>query len=349
MHTIFISATMRNSGQSLVSWILTKKLIDRGLKVGLFRPIGIQGTQGEQDPLIKLLTDVFGNQFVCNPQCPLCIDPEGGVDTDLVEFHLTKIQNAFEEMKSCCDVCLAIGSRDVFFDSEQSALPDTRFIEMFDARVILIDRFVSKAMTVYSTLALASFLRERLAGIIINRVPKSNWDQFSGKTIPYLKKNGAPILAVLPEDAVISSPTLLDLVELFGAKVLCCEDKLDRLVTGKTIGVHQLPKSMRIYKRVVNKVVLTGGSVDDISNDKMENLCGIVLTGGRIPAQTVVESARNEGIPLMLTDMDTFATIEKLESGGIQIKARDAFRLERMMKILFDQITPEEFFLRIGV
>lgn len=349
MQTIFISATMRNSGQSLVSWLLAKILIDKGLKVGLFRPVGIQADNEGQDPLVKLLFDVFGDQLIGDRQCPLCVDPEGGVDTDLVKFHLPKIQSAFEELKNHCDICLAIGSRDVFFDSEQSALPDTRFIEMFDARVVLIDRFVSKAMTVYSSLALASFLQKRLAGIIINRVPNENWEAFSGKTIPFLKQKGAPIMAVLPEDAVISSPTLKDITELFGAKVLCCEDKLDRLATGKTIGVHQLPKSMRIYKRVVNKIILTGGSVEKISTGSTEDVCGIVLTHGRLPAESVVESARKEGLPVILTELDTYAALEKLDAGGISIKARDGFRLDRMTSMLFDQIIPQEILSRCGV
>ncbi len=341
MRTIFISATMRDSGQSLLTWLLAEELIGRGLKVGLFRPMGVRGP-GDVDPLMKLLFDALGDQVVGEPECPVLIDPEGGVDPNLVDLYLQKIKDGFAAVQERCDICLTIGSRDVYFDADQTSLPDTRFIEMFDARVILIDSYLTKAMTVYSTLALASFLRDRLNGIVINRVPQNAWDEFAGETAPYLKEKGAPILAVLPEDKVIKSPTLKDLAELLDADILCGEDHLERLAIAKTISAHDLPKSMNIYKRVVNKVLFTGGTHEAIAQGADPTTCGVLLTQGRAPAEAVVKAAKKEGVPVLLTKLDTFAAIEKIEKEKIYIKPRDRFRLERFKTLLSAPLTMDD-------
>ena len=339
---------MRDTGQSLLTWLLAQELIVRGLRVGLFRPMGVAGPEGK-DPLIKLVTEVLGDQLACAAQCPVCVDPEGGVDTELVDFHMHKIEQAFRTYEKQCDICLAVGSRDIFFDTEHSSLPDSRFIEMFDARVILIDRFVTKAMTVYSTLALASFLRDRLAGIVINRVPEEAWEEFSTQTVPFLRDKGAPIFAVLPEDKVLESPTLLDLAEVLDAEVLTGESKLGNLSTGLTIGAQSLPSSMKIYKRVVNKVVLEGGTVEQVVAGEHANVCGVVLTNGRKPAEKVVEAAAAEGLPVLLTQMDTFVTIEKMAKAKIYIQGRDRFRLERFKELLTSHNPIEELIRACGV
>ena len=349
MQTIFISATMRHSGQSLITWLLASELIERGRKVGVFRPMGLVGPGGGPDPILQLLSESLGDKLAAPPVCPLCVDPEGGVDPDLVEFHITKIEQAFSQLKDQCDVCLAVGSRDVFFDAEHSSLPDARFIEMFDARVLLIDRFVTKAMTVYSTLALASFLRERLAGILINRVTDSAWDEFLNETKPFLQEKGAPVLAVLPEDVVIESPTLHDLKDLLEADVLTGEEKLDNQTTGVTISAQSLPASMKIYKRVVNKVLLEGASTANLISGEQKGICGVVLTGGRIPADQVVRTAQAEGLPVLLTRLDTFAVIEKMGKGKILIQARDRFRLDRLKSLLEQQVSIDQLIAACGL
>ena len=348
MKTIFISATMSDSGQSLVCWLLADELIKRGYKVGIFRPMGVAGPDGV-DPLMKLLFELFGDKIAGSPDCPLLVDPTGGVDSDLVEFHLEKILTAFSELKNQCEICIAIGSRDVYYNAEQASLPDVKFIEMFDATVLLIDRFVKKAMTVYSSLALASFLRERLAGIIINRTPKEEWDDFTENTVPYLREKGVPILAVMPEDDMISSPTLMDLQELLDAEILCCEENLNNLAVGKTISADMLPKDMKIYKRVINKVLFKGASVENINNDDQKGICGILITGGRTPAKSVIEAAQKNHMPVMLTKLDTFAAIDMIDNAEIYIKSRDTFRLEQLKILLTVDFSIEHLLQACGI
>lgn len=341
MQTIFISATSSDSGQTLLSWFLARALIDRGRVVSLFRPMGVRGPSG-RDPAMELLSEALEGKISGPCECPVLIDPEGGVDPDLAEFYYKKIDEQFKYNCAESEVCLTIGSRDVFFDAEQSSLPDIRFIEMFNARVILIDRFQTTAMTVYSTLALASFLRDRLAGIVINRVPGDAWESFYGKTVPMLKSKGVPILAVLAEDDVLGNPTIQDLAEMLEAEVLSGSEKLNQIAVGSTISAQDLPKSMKIYKRVVNKIILIGGSLDQVISGEKKHVCGIILTGGRSPAPQVVEAAQKEGIPVLLTGHDTFAAIDAMGNEKRIMRPRDLFRLDRFEDLILRQISLEE-------
>ena len=347
MKTIFISATMNNSGQSLFCWLLVEQLIKEGREVGVFRPMGIIGPEGV-DPLMKLLFDLFGDQVAGSADCPLLVDPKDGIDPDLVEFHLDKIQEAFSELESQCDICIAIGSRDIFTDVEQSSLPDVKLIEMFDAAVFLLDRFINKSTTVYSALTLASFLRERLAGIIISRVPIDNWEEFYGETVPYLKEKGVPILAVIPEDSVISCPTLMDIKEILKGRIICRPEGMKNLVAKKAISANQLPPNMGIFKRVRNIIILLGGGPATLAKGRTEDVCGILLTGGKEPAASVVQSAQKNKIPLILTDMDTFGAMDRIDNSEILIKPRDIFRLNRLMTLLESDISIRELVNIVG-
>jgi uncharacterized protein len=349
MKTIFISATAVDSGQSLTAWLIAKKLIDSGKKVGVFRPMGVRDPATGDDPILSLLLDSFGDQVVGERTGPVMVEPGTGVDPDLAELYAGKISKAFEAKKDQCDVCIAIGSRDVFFDAEQSSLPDTRFIEMLDARVLLIDRFRSKAMTFYSTLALASFLRDRLAGIVINRVPSDAFDQFQEETLPILRQKGVPISGVLPDDPVLSSPTVQDVAEVIDAEILVGRESLDRLVTGKTISAHDLPGAMKLMKRVVNKLLLTGGSPESITEGRGDEICGVVLTGGKPPADPVLKAAEKEGMTALLTKYDTFTVIDKLDNATFHVKARDLAKLARFEKLLTAQTTLDDLLAACGV
>jgi BioD-like phosphotransacetylase family protein len=348
MKTIFISATLRDSGQSLLTWLLAEELVAKGLTVGLFRPMGTPGP-GNEDPLVHLMFDAMGDHLVGGRKCPVLVDPKGGVAPELVEFYLDNIKERFDKLKGSCDVCLAVGSRDVFFDTEQSALPDTRFIEMFDARVLLIDRFLQKSSTVYSSLALASFLRDRLAGIFISRVPEDEYDEFANITTPFLKEKGVPILGVFAEDSILSAPTVQNISDVLMAKMICCGENKMVLATGRTIGTQSLGKDMRIFKRVINKILLTGGTPEQIEKGDTENVCGVVLTGGREPAQAVLDAAKGRGLPVLLTQHDTFVAMEKIVQEKIYTKPSDRFRMERLRAIIAKQTPLDKVLEACGI
>jgi len=160
--------------------------------------------------------------------------------------------------------------------------------------------------------------------------------------VPFLCSKGAPILAVLPKDPVLGSPTLRDIAEQLSARVLTGEQSLDIQITGKTISAHELPKSLRIFKRVVNKIMLTGGPTASIEAGELDVLCGAVLTSGRNPAQPVLDAAQAANWPLLLTDKDTFGAIDALDRAKNYLKPRDGFKVEHLRKILSAQLPMDE-------
>ena len=50
----------------------------------------------------------------------------------------------------------------------------------------------------------------------------------------------------------------------------------------------------------------------------MAQLAGIVLIGGREPAENAIEKAENEGIPILTTPRTTFETVAGLHDLGIR-------------------------------
>ena len=349
MKTIFLSATSTDSGQTLLAWLLARELDAGGHKVGLYRPIGIRGSEAGEDHLLSLVFAAMGGRLAGSPVSPVLVDADGGLDPDMAKVCFQKAERAFNDLKGQCDVCLVVGSRDVFHDVDQSALPDSAFIDLFDAKVILLDRFRTKSMTVYSSLALSSFLGDRLAGVIINRVPFAQFDEFSGHLLPDLQNKGAKIFAALPEDLTIHSPTLEDIALLTGARFLCGDAKKDDLVAAKSISWPGLRGRLAILKRVVNKIILCGGNETQLDRCSLESLSGLLLTGGRVPPQAVIDAAESMGMAVMLTDLDTYSALEKLDKPHSYLKASDVFKLERLRQLLETQVSVESILKACGV
>lgn len=327
---LFIGSTGDQAGQGLVGWAVARRLVEKGLRVGFFKPFGTKVTQVDgirSDPDAFLFKEFLHIEEPLNMICPHCFGDE--------PVYPNKDQGMLEEIKSLAwklsaekDVLMIIGSSHIYFDDALHPLPDVSLVSELNAGTVLVHRYRKVSTTLYSILSVHSLLRENIKGTVINRIPVESFDEIHDQIVPVVSEKGIGPVALLPEDPVLSLRSIGEVRDILGGEILYGREFLDRLVGGMTVGASGLPDELRIFKRIYNKIIL----LDPTTQDR--EVSGILLTGNRKPGDPVVEAAKRSDIPLILVKEDTFAVKERLEQSAPVLTPANENKVVRLTALL---------------
>jgi BioD-like phosphotransacetylase family protein len=339
MRSIFIGSTGAGPGQTLAAWALAIKLQEKGLRVGFFKPYGLlpglsasaEGNFCDSDVLLfrEILEITEPEELLCPVTLTENLIPE--LTGEKGEELIARIGEAFAEVGRNKDVVLIMGAREIFFGGGLSGLADSDLVRRFDARVLLADRFQRDNMTLYSLLSLNSFLDGRVKAAIVNHVPGDKMGHVREKVLPFLREKGMRSVFAVPEDPVLAAFTVSAVAVAIEGEVLCCPEQGRSLIETFTIGSKPLEGSLAIFRQVYNKILMLGLKKEADPNPPVE---GIILTGGKAPAEIVLRVARERSIPLLLTRGDTFQTMEKLERAKPALGMKDEFKVRRFLELI---------------
>lgn len=328
MSFLFIGSTGDHAGHSLITWVLARRLLGKGLRVGFLKPFGTHPIQIEDhwtDRDAWLFKDILDLQEPFERICP-CVVSEESWTHGPPDKLLKEIVTLAREMKKEKDVLLIMGSRRIFFDDAPFPLSEITLIPELAADVVLITRYQTVSKSMYSILSIASLLKDRVRGIILNRIPHEKLDRIQERIIPSLLQHGIPLTAALTEDTFLACRSIREILQILGGDLLCGEEKLEKPVGGLTVGSGDLKGELKIFKRAYNKIVLLEASPghDATTGDAISRpVAGILLTGGRRPAPQLLQAAMNASIPLISVKGDTFASLERLEHTTPHLSPKD--------------------------
>ena len=164
MQSLFITATGTNVGKTYTTLKLIETLADRGLTVGVFKPIetGVQNTPPDASLLLKTCQkvnekfkdftprDITAYTFPL-PAAPFCADVEHTID-------IQKIINKHEELSKLCDILLIEGAGGLMVPITKEYMM-INLIKELGAKTLLVtpSRLGCINDTVLSILALKTF------------------------------------------------------------------------------------------------------------------------------------------------------------------------------------------------
>ena len=343
---LFVGSTGDRAGHSLVTWTLARRLTERGLKVGFFKPFGTDPIPLDgvwTDPDARLFKNVLHLQEPLTTICPFPLPDEVRMKGKGNRV-LLQIRSLTQELARDKDLLLIMGSRHVFFEGTTHAVPDIFLITELKLNLLLIQRYRKPADTLYTILSLASLLRHQLKGVLINRVLPEKMDEVDRAVVQPLKRKGIFIPAVIPEDPSLAFRTLGDTAAALGGEFLCGKEKTGHLVGGMTPGASDLKGELRLFKRLYNKIVLLAPPNPPETHEEdhgMRKVEGILLTGGRRPPVRIFQLAKKNGIPLILIEEDTFVTLEKLAQQKPVLSPGDDLKVQRFTECLKHHADPD--------
>ena len=352
MAYLFIGSTGDRAGHSLLTWALAQKLVDKGMRVGFVKPFGtdplfVRGTWTDHDAY--LLKEAMHLDEPMERICPFLVSDESwrhkGNDELMSDFR-----SLAEELSERKDVLLVMGSKHIFFDDAACPIPDISFIPEIKAQFVLAHRYRRMSRSIYSILSVSSLLRDRIRGIIVNRVPPKELATIRSQLVHSLLQKGIPMTAALPEDPVLSFRSLHEVKDVLSAELLSGEANLGKPVGRITAGSLDLTGNLVIFKRAYNKIILLEPlSGEDREPESPRPIAGILLTGGRNPAPQLLLAAEKAKVPLLLIQHDTFAAMELLEQSTSRLSPLDEVKMRHFTDLLDQEGAFERLFTSLGI
>jgi BioD-like phosphotransacetylase family protein len=342
MTTLLVTATGESTGKTAVAVALGRLAQARGRSVGYMKPKGTRlqshvGKTLDRDPM--LARELLGTDDEMHEMEPIVYSPtfvrsamEGRERPDELR---ERVREGFEAVSAGRDLTVVEGGGHLTTGGVVD-LTDPDVADLLDADVVLIAEYGTPA-DVDEVLAAARQIGDRLTGVLFNRVADAAYDEVETLVAPFLEERGIPVLGVLPREAELAGVTVGDLADELGAELLT-DVPTDGVVERFLVGAMSGESALRFFRRTKDAAVVTGGDRTDIHTAALEapGIRCLVLTGGRRPPTTVLGTAAEKGVPILLCSGDTLTTLERAEEVVHGGRTRDEHTVEVMDDLLTD-------------
>ncbi|GAB2781939.1 phosphate acetyltransferase [Hymenobacter luteus] len=316
--TVFIASAEPYSGKSVLALGLVNLLLGQAQRVGYFKPI-IAGDQ-PQDPHIATVLSYF--------KLPLAYEdtfaytrPEALrlLEADAQGELIDTVIHKYKQLEEQYDFTVVEGSDFVGPGAAFEFDANVSIAKNLGVPVIIVVSGEGKTTAqVVSTVltVLRSFeAREvQVLAAVANRVRPEQVED-----VRELLRTQLPqevLLAVIPEDSNLLHPTMREIHEGLGGKLLLGEAELGNQVDNYVIGAMQLPNFLNYLKE--NVLIVTPGDRGDIIIGALQanlsasypRVAGLVLTAGSEPEEPVrrlIEGLQTV-VPILAVPTGTFET-----------------------------------------
>lgn len=296
--TIFIATAEPYSGKSIVALGIVNMLLGKARKVGYFKPIINDDSNERKDGDIEMITKYFNLSIAYDDTYAFTRQKairqmETERRGDLIDIVIRKVKKLEEQY----DYTVIEGSdflgEGTAFEFEANAT----IAKNLNAPVVFVVSGAEKTTaqlvsTVQATLRNFDSRDVQVLAVIVNKVKKDMIEDVKELLASQLA-NGT-ILSVIPEDKNLQNPTMQEITEQLGGKLLFGEDQINNQVDEIITGAMHLPHFLNHIKE--NVLIVTPGDRGDIIIGALQagqsrnypKIAGIILSAGIIPEEPVM-------------------------------------------------------------
>jgi BioD-like phosphotransacetylase family protein len=199
------------------------------------------------------------------------------------------------------------------------------------AATVIVLRGVPSDDDIIAAQDFALALADLFLGVVVTAVPAG----LIAAVQAAVEDAALPVLAVLPEDKLLYSPTIGEIADTLQADLLLGEDSEEQVIEQLMIGPVSSDPGQPYYARRGNKAVITRSDKTDLQLAALQTDTDcLILTGGLTPSPYTLDRASNEEVALMVTRGDTGATVNTLAGIFERSRFSSERKLERMSEML---------------
>jgi len=353
MKKIFIAATKQNDGKTTVSLGLICNFQEKFKKVGFIKPIGQRYLEEEGQ---KIDEDSLLIEEVCGIKCGLKDMSPIAVEKGFTEKYVAhpdkkaitrKIKDAYHRVSKKQDLVVIEGTGHAgvgsVFDHSNATVA-----KLLGSKVIIISSGGIGRPIDEIILNKALFEREgvKVLGVIINKVLPTKFDKINRLIRKGLSRKGVNVLGVVPYSPMLSYPTIEQIFEETNFQILCGKDYLEQYISSIIVGAMQPADAIKYV--VDDTLLITPWDRQDLietalkcfrsgDNNKLK-ISGIVLSGGVMPEQGVMDSLNKAKIPVLLAKTDTYDVATTIHDLTVKIRPRDTAKVTTAVKLIKDNV-----------
>ena len=349
---LLIGSTEAYNGKSTTILGIIHKLSQQGITTACGKPIGNVSDDSViaiSDRNMAFLTDNLGLS-IQQLQPPILNLNQAAIAKRLAaedtEDYSQKLRDYVAQTDS--EVVLLEGAT-TFWEGGLFEISMGEMAAAIDAPVLLVTRYDSLSLVANLLIAKKS-LGNRLLGVVINNIPEADLATINEQIKPYLEKRHIAILGAIPQDRLLNSVSVRELSQRLNAKVLCCEDRLNLMVEGLTIGAMNVNSAIEYFRQKSNMVVVTGSDRRDLQMAALETLTNCLILTGHTPADPLILSrAEDLEIPILAVDSDTLTTVEIVDAAFGQVSINESIKVKRVIDLMADNFDFERLFKLLGI
>ncbi len=335
---LLVGSTEAYSGKSATVLGLSHQLQQQGLDIAYGKPLGTSLSESQGSLVEDDVEFIAANlNLPVNRLAPtlLALD-EFAVQKrlsgeDKTNYHQSLVEQYLQMQAG--DLVLLEGAGNL----EEGRLFDLSLLQLAeaaDAFVLLVCRYKS-LLSVEGLLSAKQQLGSRLIGAVINDIPNTQFQAVNTTMRPFLEAAGIPVLAMLPESALLRSVSVRELVKQLNAAVLCRSDRLDLMVESLAIGAMNVNSAVKYFRKRRNMAVVTGGDRVEIQQAALETSTQcLILTGQLPPPDFILYRAEELEIPILSVDLDTLTTVEIIDKTFGQVRVHEPIKVQCIRQLM---------------
>jgi len=340
---IFLSSIHQNAGKTMISLGLYRALQDRWMRVAFMKPVGQEYVSvGDQnvDKDSYLIGEVFRQAKKLKEMSPITIG-RGYTEKYIFnpEYERLKqiIMGSFESLVKGKDAIIVEGTGHAGVGSVID-LSNADVAALLGSKVIIISEGgIGRSIDEISlNKALFDLKKVEVLGVIINKVLPQKYEKIKATLGRGLANKGIRLLGVIPQDPMLSAPTVEQVRDRLNLQLLCGAESVGRRIRNTIVAAME-PHNMIQYLKDGALVLTSGDRVDNILVAVSSHLVndvhglrisGVILTGGLMPTPKIVDLLKKSKMPVLLTDDDTYTIAAKLDHLICKIQKTDKDKIQ---------------------
>jgi phosphate acetyltransferase len=315
---VYIATMESGSGKSIVTLGLMRMLLGKVAKVGYFKPI-ISDFNGEKkDNHIDTVRSHFDLDIQFDEAYAFTksevLEMQHNGKNDAITDRIIEKYKALEEKY---DFILVEGTD---FSGEGTATElkiNSDIAKNLGIPAIIVESGSGKTIedfvnNMYAAYDLFEEREVEILAVIANKIQTKNMDWVSKELRKKLPKK--VIVNTIPTIEHLINPTIKELKDALGAKILIGENRLNHEIANFVVGAMQLHNYLPRLKE--NTLMVAPGDRSDLIlgalqahiSDSYPRLAGILLTGGLIPEEPIIKliEGLDHRIPILTVEEGTF-------------------------------------------
>jgi phosphate acetyltransferase len=344
--SIYIASTEPHCGKSLISLGICEQVLRKTSKLAIFRPVIHKRKDGKRDKDIDLLLSYFNlDQNYESSYAFYMSEVVELLSRNQIDKLITTIIDKYKKLEAEYDFILCEGSD---FTDEGTSIEyglNAIIANNLNSPVLVLGRGDNHSLeeSVQEIKIAVDSFQDRnceVLGVVVNRAMPEHL-QTLNKLLTSTMASEVEFTSVIPNEPVLSSPTMQEIAEFLKAEVLTGIEQMDRQARTYSVAAMQLPNYLSYLRD--DAVVITPGDRGDIimgallanQSQNFPNVAGIILTTGFKPDETIlklVEGLLNP-IPLLSVKTNTYETANKISEINSYLSAKNLDKINIAQKL----------------
>ncbi len=358
--SIYVAASSQHVGKTTSTLGLVSGLKKSGLKVGYSKPVGqnhleINGSKVDKDAVLfsdlldfEIVPEIHSPVILARGATKIILDNPDKYRKKLDE----KIMYAKDELNKKVDLVIYEGTGHVGVGSVAN-LSNARVAKMLGAEVVMIVEGGIGSTIDMLNMCLSLFREQGvpIIGVIVNKVLPEKIEMVQNYVGKWLQAQNIKLLGVIPYDKTLGYPLIWTISKAISGTFEAFEargyQKIDKIMAGSLVRNEDLEEGedilLIVSSRVIDSAISKIVQFLEEKGLKKSPIAGIVVTGVGELSEDSMEFVQNNKIPLIRTNLDTYAVVVKFSKLEVKINRKTPWKISKAIELINENVELEGF------